>query len=43
MDTDEICKALAISPTNCWVLLHRARTYLRACLEQRGFSRGMAT
>lgn len=43
MDTDEICKALAISPTNCWVLLHRARTYLRACLEQRGFSRGMTT
>jgi RNA polymerase sigma-70 factor (ECF subfamily) len=29
----EICKILDITPTNCWVILHRARMYLRRCLE----------
>lgn len=38
LETDEICKELNISPTNCWVLLHRARLFLRACLELNGFS-----
>ena len=33
MPTDDICKELAISSTNCWVLLYRARMSLRACLE----------
>ncbi|MFO7542172.1 MAG: sigma-70 family RNA polymerase sigma factor [Thiobacillus sp.] len=43
METDEICKALGITPTNCWVLLHRARLFMRQCLELNGFSRaGMA-
>ena len=37
LDTEEICKALAISPTNLWVMLHRARLRLRACLEQHWF------
>ncbi|MCX5658671.1 MAG: sigma-70 family RNA polymerase sigma factor [Planctomycetota bacterium] len=36
-DSDEICKVLSITPTNLWVLLHRARLRLRACLEQRWF------
>lgn len=31
--TEEICKALQITATNCWVMLYRARTYLRGCLE----------
>ena len=31
--TAEICKALEITATNCWVMLYRARTYLRGCLE----------
>ncbi|OYU99069.1 MAG: RNA polymerase subunit sigma [Burkholderiales bacterium PBB5] len=35
LETDEICKALAITPTNLWVLLHRARLRLRECLQQR--------
>ena len=30
-DTAEICAELAISTSNCWVLLHRARLRLRAC------------
>lgn len=38
MQTEEICKELGISPTNCWVLLHRARLFLRECLEMNGFT-----
>ena len=38
--TDEICKELAITATNCWVLLYRARMSLRACLEERWFAMG---
>lgn len=38
LDTGEICKELAITASNCWVLLHRARLRLRACLEARWFA-----
>jgi RNA polymerase sigma-70 factor (ECF subfamily) len=31
MDTAEICRELAISSANCWVLLHRARLRLQQC------------
>lgn len=37
--TDEICKALQITPTNCWVMLHRARLTLRACLDLQWFGK----
>lgn len=37
LETDEICKELNISSTNCWVLLHRARLSMRRCLELNGF------
>jgi RNA polymerase sigma-70 factor (ECF subfamily) len=37
LETEEICKELAISPSNCWVLLHRARIGLRECLGRRWF------
>lgn len=37
--TEEICKTLAISSTNLWVILHRARVQLRQCLEMRWFER----
>lgn len=30
---DEISKVLGVTPTNLWVMLHRARTKLRRCLE----------
>lgn len=33
LESDEICKQLAISSTNLWVLLHRARLRLRDCLQ----------
>jgi RNA polymerase sigma-70 factor, ECF subfamily len=38
LETDEICKELSITPTNCWVMLYRARMSLRQCLELRWFS-----
>jgi RNA polymerase sigma-70 factor (TIGR02943 family) len=37
--TEEICKVLNISATNLWVLLHRARTQLRRCLEVNWFGK----
>ncbi|MFO1338504.1 MAG: sigma-70 family RNA polymerase sigma factor [Burkholderiaceae bacterium] len=38
LDTDEICKELAITTTNLWVLLHRARLRLRECLQVTWFT-----
>ena len=35
---EEVCKVLSISSTNLWVLLHRARARLRACLETTWFN-----
>ncbi|BCB27384.1 RNA polymerase sigma factor [Sulfurimicrobium lacus] len=40
LDTEEICKAVGITPTNCWVVLHRARMGLRLCLEETWFDTG---
>lgn len=37
LGTEEICKELTLTPTNLWVLLHRARLRLRDCLQQRWF------
>jgi RNA polymerase sigma-70 factor (ECF subfamily) len=37
LTTEEICKALAITPTNLWVMLHRARLSLRECLAIKWF------
>ena len=37
-DTEEICKELTISSTNCWVVLHRARMGLRLCLGEKWFN-----
>ena len=31
MDTAEVCRELAISRSNCWVMHHRVRQRLRAC------------
>lgn len=39
MSSEEICKELALTPTNLYVQLHRARLRLRACLELNWFSR----
>ncbi|MGJ7457625.1 sigma-70 family RNA polymerase sigma factor [Halomonas sp. RA08-2] len=34
LSTEEICRELDIKENNCWVILHRARLRLRACLQQ---------
>jgi RNA polymerase sigma-70 factor (ECF subfamily) len=38
LSTDEICKELAISTSNLWVLLYRARARLQICLNTRWFA-----
>ncbi len=38
LPADEVCKQLDITPTNLWVMLHRARTRLRDCLERTWFA-----
>lgn len=38
LETDEICKDLAITSSNCWVMLYRARMRLRECLEMNWFA-----
>ena len=37
LTTEDICKELDITPTNLWVMLHRARLSLRECLEIKWF------
>lgn len=37
LDTEEICRRLSITPTNLWVMLHRARLQLRQLLEENWF------
>ena len=39
MDSDTICKELGITASNFWVLMHRAKLNLRACLEKNWFNR----
>jgi RNA polymerase sigma-70 factor (ECF subfamily) len=36
-DSDFVCKELGITPTNLWVMLHRARMRLRGCLTENWF------
>ncbi len=37
MESEEICKELNITASNYWVLIHRAKLQLRACLEKNWF------
>jgi RNA polymerase sigma-70 factor (ECF subfamily) len=34
LDSDRICEVLGLSSSNYWVLVHRAKVQLRACLEK---------
>lgn len=43
MSSEDICKELALTPTNLYVQLHRARLRLRECLELNWFARARAT
>ena len=38
-ETEEICKELNITPSNLWVIIHRARTQLRKCMEENWFNK----
>ncbi|MCE2612966.1 sigma-70 family RNA polymerase sigma factor [Flavobacteriaceae bacterium D16] len=35
--TEDVCNELGINPSNLWVLIHRARTSLMACLDKNWF------
>jgi RNA polymerase sigma-70 factor (ECF subfamily) len=41
-ETEAICKDERITPSNCWVILHRARLSLRSCLEKSWFGKEAA-
>jgi len=43
LETDEICKELAITTSNAWVLLYRARMRLRECLDLNWFGNRQAS
>jgi RNA polymerase sigma-70 factor (TIGR02943 family) len=34
LESDDICKFLGISTSNYWVIIHRAKVQLRACLQK---------
>jgi RNA polymerase sigma-70 factor (TIGR02943 family) len=36
-DTETICNELNITPSNLWVIIHRARTALAQCMENKWF------
>ena len=38
VDAERVCQDLEITATNLWVMLHRARCRLRACLEENWFA-----
>ena len=42
-DPESTCKQLEVTTTNLWVLLHRARLRMRACLETNWFHAGDTT
>lgn len=42
-DTNEVCRELKISTSNCHVILHRARNGLRRCLEGNWFATGASS
>ena len=39
LESDEICRELAITTNNLWVILYRARMSLRECVEKNWFAR----
>lgn len=37
MSSEDICSAMGLSPSNFWVIMHRARMQLRRCIEIKWF------
>lgn len=38
MSTDDVCKELSVTSSNFWVMMHRARSFLRRCFEINWFA-----
>lgn len=38
IDTETICNEFNITPSNLWVIIHRARAALANCLEKKGYN-----
>lgn len=38
LDTETICNELNITPSNLWVIIHRARTAMAECMEKNWFN-----
>jgi RNA polymerase sigma-70 factor, ECF subfamily len=41
LTSDEICDLLSLSPSNFWVIMHRARMQLRRCVEIKWFRKAI--
>ena len=41
LTSDEICDVLSLSPSNFWVIMHRARMQLRRCIEIKWFRKAI--
>lgn len=41
MTSEEICDVLSLSPSNFWVIMHRARMQLRRCIEIKWFRKAI--
>ena len=39
LSAEEICQEPGLTPTNYWVIVHRAKLHLRKCLEKRGLGK----
>jgi DNA-directed RNA polymerase specialized sigma24 family protein len=37
-ESEEVCKEHEITPSNLWVIVHRAKLQLRECLERKWFN-----
>ena len=41
LTSEEICEVMSLSPSNFWVIMHRARMQLRRCIEIKWFRHAM--
>jgi RNA polymerase sigma-70 factor (ECF subfamily) len=43
LTAEEICQELGLTPANYWVIVHRAKLYLRKCLEKNWFGQQVSS
>ncbi len=41
LTSEEVCEVLSLSPSNFWVIMHRARMQLRRCIEIKWFRKAI--